>query len=147
MIDRKTLEAILKEVLRGTGIFQVDIRVDPGNRILVHVDKTEGITIEDCARISRALEGKLNRDREDFSLEVSSPGLDAPLRVPEQYMKNIGRMVSVQLRDGSRVLGILRDSDGEGIHLEVPAGKKGAKPESQDLKFTEITSTKVQIQF
>jgi ribosome maturation factor RimP len=147
MIDRKTLEAILKEVLRGTAIFQVDIRVDPGNRILVHVDKTEGITIEDCARISRALEGKLNRDREDFSLEVSSPGLDAPLRVPEQYMKNIGRMVSVQLRDGSRVLGILRDSDGEGIHLEVPAGKKGAKPESQDLKFTEITSTKVQIQF
>jgi ribosome maturation factor RimP len=147
MIDRPTLEAILQEVLSGTGIFQVDIRVDPGNRILVHVDTMEGITIEDCARISRALGERLDRDREDFSLEVSSPGLDAPFRVPEQYIKNIGRMVSVQFLDGRRVLGLLKESDREGIQLEVPAGKKGAKPESLDLKFTEITSTKVQIQF
>ena len=66
MIERQTLEAQLTEVLKGTGIFPVDIRVDKGNRIQVQLDKMEGITIEDCARISRELEGKLDRDREDF---------------------------------------------------------------------------------
>jgi ribosome maturation factor RimP len=125
----------------------VDVRVDPANRILVHVDRMEGITIEDCARVSRALEARLDRDREDFSLEVSSPGLDAPLRVPGQYLRNIGRLVSVQCGDGRKIMGILKESDAEGIRLEVPAVKKGGKTGTVDLKFTEITSTKVQVQF
>lgn len=147
MIERQTLETLLHEVLQGTGIFPVDIRVDSSNRILVQVDKMEGITIDDCARISRELEGRLDRDREDFSLEVSSPGLNNPFRVPEQYRKNTGRMVSVQLKDGGTVLGILKESDDTGIRLEVKSGKKGTGPESRFLKFGEISSARVHIQF
>ena len=147
MIERQTLEAQLTEVLKGTGIFPVDIRVDKGNRIQVQLDKMEGITIEDCARISRELEGKLDRDREDFSLEVSSPGLASPFRVPEQYRKNIGRAVSVQLKAGEQVTGILKESDESGIRLEIRRGNKGKGPESRFLEYGEISSTRLQIQF
>ena len=147
MIDKQILEAHLKEVLHGTEIFPVNVRVDQSNRIIVHLDTLKGITIEECAGISRALEERLNRDREDFSLEVSSPGLDAPFKVPEQYLKNIGKGVSVQCMDGERLSGILKESDGEGIRLEVPAGKKGGEPGSRNLKYTEIKSTRVIVQF
>ena len=147
MIEKQTLVELLEEVLRGTGIFRVDIRVDPGNRIHIQLDKMEGITIEDCARISRELETRLDRDREDFSLEVSSPGLDSPFRVPEQYRKNIGRMVSVQLKEGARVLGILKESDQTGIRLEIPRDRKGTGPESRTFDYSEISTTRVHVQF
>jgi ribosome maturation factor RimP len=147
MIDKQILEAHLKEVLHGTEIFPVDVRVDKSNRIIVHVDSVKGITIEECAVINQALEERLNRDREDFSLEVSSPGLDAPFKVPEQYMKNLGKRVSVQCMDGERLTGILKSSGSEGIQLELPAEGKDGEARSLDLKFTEIKSTKVILQF
>jgi len=125
----------------------VNVSVDGSNRIHVHVDKRDGITIEDCAGISRALEGRLDRDRDDFSLEVSSPGLDAPFRVPEQYLKSIGKLISVQCMDGKKILGILKESDRSGILLEIPPEKKGGEPEMKKLDFNEIASTKIHIQF
>ena len=147
MIEKKTLEGHLRQILNGTGIFLVNVSVDISNRIHVHVDKRDGITIEDCVDISRALEGKLDRESEDFSLDVSSPGLDAPFRVPEQYRKSIGKMVSVQCKDGNKFMGILKESNQYGILLEIPSEKKGGEPEKQKLDFNEITSTKIHIQF
>ena len=147
MIEKGILDGHLQEILDGTDAFLVNVSVDNSNRIHVHVDKMDGITIEDCANISRALEGRLDRDSDDFSLEVSSPGLDAPFRVPEQYVKNIGKMVSVQCRDGKKILGILKESDQYGVLLEIHSEKKGDEPEMKKLDFSEITSTKIHIQF
>jgi ribosome maturation factor RimP len=147
MIDRKIIEAHLKEVLRGTDVFPVEVRVDRSNRIRVHVDTLKGITLDECARINLALEERLDRDLEDFWLEVSSPGLDAPFRVPEQYLKNIGKRVCVQCTDGKLLTGILKSSGNEGIKLELPAEGKGREARSIDLKFTEIKTTKEYLQF
>ncbi len=147
MIEKETVEAHLGGILEGTEIFLIDVRVDSNNRILVHLDKTEGISIDDCVRVSRVLEGKLDRDREDFALEVSSPGLDAPLKVPEQYKKSVGKMVSVQCNDGSKFLGVLKDTNSDRILLELPSGKKGGEPEQRQVAFNEIKSTRIHIQF
>ena len=111
MIEKETVNANLTGILEEIGVFLVDIKVDSNNRILVHVDKMEGISIDDCVRVSRALEAKLDRDMEDFALEVSSPGLDAPFRVLRQYEKSIGKMVSVKCTDGSQFQGLLKETD------------------------------------
>ncbi len=147
MIERETIEAHLKQILTGTEIFLVDVRVDSSNRITVHIDKIDGISIDDCVRISRDLEGRLDRDREDFALEVSSPGLDAPFKVTEQYRKNIGKMVKVQSADGETYLGILKQVEESGIRLEIPAVKKNEEPELKDLAFGDIVTTRIDIQF
>ena len=147
MIEKENLEAHLKEILADTGMFLVDVKVDHNKRILVHVDRNEGVSIDDCVQVSRALEGKLDREQEDFALEVSSPGLDSPLKVPQQYEKSIGKMVSVQFEDGSKMLGLLKDKDESGILVEVASGKKGINPEKHKLLFKEIKSTRIHIQF
>lgn len=147
MIEKGNIEAHLSEILAGTGIFLVDVKVDNNKRILVHVDRKEGISIDDCVKVSRALEARLDREQEDFALEVSSPGLDAPLKVPQQYEKSIGKMVSVQFEDNSKILGILKETDEAGILVEIASGKKGVDPEKQKYLFEEIKSTRIHIQF
>jgi ribosome maturation factor RimP len=147
MIEKENLEAHLSEILEGTGIFLVDVKVDNNKRILVHVDRKEGVSIDDCVKVSRALEARLDRDQEDFALEVSSPGLDVPLKVPQQYEKSIGKMVSVQFEDNSKILGILKETDKVGILVEIASGKKGVDPEKQKYLFEEIKSTRIHIQF
>jgi len=147
MIEKETVKANLKGILEEMGVFLVDIKVDSNNRILVHVDKMEGISINECVLVSRALEAKLNRDLEDFALEVSSPGLDVPFRVPQQYEKSIGKMVSVLCTDGSQFQGLLKEADEKGIQLEIPAVKKGGEPEGQALAFNDIKSTRIHIKF
>jgi ribosome maturation factor RimP len=147
MIEKETVKAYLSEILGGTDIFLVDVRVDKSNRIQVHVDKKDGIAIDDCVQVSRGLEGKFDREEEDFSLEVSSPGLDAPFRVAEQYDKNTGKMVSVQCNDGSKFVGLLKEVGDKRIMLELPADKKGGEPRQQEIDMTEIQSTRIHIQF
>ena len=88
MIEKEIIEGHLREILSTKDIFLVEVKVDSSSKIRVHIDKMEGISIDDCVGVSRELEGKLDRDQEDFALEVSSPGLDAPFRVREQYVKN-----------------------------------------------------------
>ncbi|MFC2116149.1 ribosome assembly cofactor RimP [Bacteroidota bacterium] len=147
MIEKGTIEAQLTEILEGTGIFLVDIKVDNNNKIRVHVDTNEGISIDDCVRVSRALEGKLDRDQEDFALEVSSPGLDAPFKVLQQYEKSIGKMISVKCNDGRNLLGTLKEMSKEGIQIELPSEKKGGKTQMRDLTFSEIQSSMIHVQF
>ena len=147
MIEKESIETFLGEILEGTEIFLVEVKVDNNNRILVHVDKMDGISIEDCVRVSRALEGKLDRKQEDFALEVSSPGLDAAFKVSEQYMKSIGKKVSVNCKDGSKIYGILKEADSHRILLEIPSPKKGGEPGRKDLDLAEILSTRLHIQF
>ena len=147
MIEKETIEALIAGILEGTGIFLVGIRIDNNNKIQVHVDKDEGISIDDCVRISRALEGKLDRDQEDFAMEVSSPGLDAPFKVLQQYEKSIGKMLSVLCEDGDKILGTLKEANSERILLELPSGKKSVESQLKELTFNEIKSARIHIQF
>ncbi len=149
MADQNSIEHHLEGILAGKDIFLVGVKVDNNNKIIVHIDTSEGISIDDCARVSRELEEKLDRDREDFALEVSSPGLDSPFRVIEQYQKNVGKRINLVKTDGEKLEGVLKKTSENGIVLEMTRGRKGQPkdPELLELSFAEIKSGRVSIQF
>ena len=149
MADQNIIEHHLEGILAGKDIFLVGVKVDNNNKIIVHIDTPEGISIDDCVRVSKELEEKLDREMEDFALEVSSPGLDSPFRVIEQYKKNIGKKINLVKTDGEKLDGILKKTGENGIVIEIIRGKKGQPkdPELLELAFTEIKSGRVSIQF
>ncbi len=149
MTDQHIIEHHLAGILTGKDIFLVGVKVDNNNKIVVLIDKQEGISIDDCVLVSRELEEKLDRDNEDFALEVSSPGLDAPFRVIEQYHKYVGRKISVVKKDGDKLEGILKEIDKNGIVLEMKKSKKGQQKDQllYELLFLEIKSVRASIQF
>jgi len=123
MITEDKVKAIVEQYIQGTKVFLVEVVVRPGNLIRVHVDQPGGISIDKCVDISRHLNRELDRDVEDFSLEVSSPGIGAPFKVRQQYDKNIGQEIEVVLEDGTQMKGTLESVTDEGITLKR---KKGA---------------------
>jgi ribosome maturation factor RimP len=143
------IEHHLDGILAGKDIFLVGVNVDNNNKIVVHIDTPEGVSIDDCVRVSRELEGKLDREREDFALEVSSPGLDAPFRVIEQYRKNVGKNITVVRKDGEKLEGVLKDLDEKGIVMDIILSKKGGQKNQMQTKlpFTEIKSARASIKF
>ena len=137
--DEKIIELVQQQI-QETDIFLVEAVVKPGNMIRVHVDRPDGISIDECVRISRFLNGELDRDVEDFSLEVSSPGVSAPFKVKQQYEKNVGRTIEVRLEDGDRLEGKLESVAEEAIVLLV-------KGKPQEVPFVEIVKAKTIISF
>ena len=132
------------------GYFLVEVRIIPGNNISVFIDGDQGVTIDKCVPLNRALykqleETALFKDG-DFSLEVSSPGLDEPIKLHRQYQKNIGRHLEVTLNDGTKLEGKLVAVTDVEIVLEKSAGKKKAVV-SQTLLFQNIKTTKIQVVF
>jgi len=136
MIDSDFIETQLREIFTEKDFFLVDIKVDKNNRILVHVDRDGGLSIDDCVWISRELEARLDRDKEDFALEVSSPGLDSPFKVHEQYLNSTGQEVRIILKDGKAVEGIL--SKVSDLAIEIAGGKT----EPDIINFNQIKSAK-----
>lgn len=140
MITTEGITELVNQYIEGTDIFLVEILVKPGNAITVHVDRPEGISIEECVKISRFLNESMDREVEDYSLEVSSPGLGGAFRVKQQYEKNIGRDIEVLYTDGIKVKGKLEKVGNEGIVLKV-------KGDDEEINFTEIKTAKVIISF
>ncbi len=126
--------------LAGSEIFLVEVSVKPGNRIRVLVDRMEGISIDECVEISRFLNGAMDRDVEDYALEVSSPGTDSPFRVPRQYEKNVGRTIRVSLEEGSPLEGKLLAVGDEQILMMI-RGKE------RSISLNEIKTAKAIITF
>ena len=136
MIEKQKIERLVEEHISGTGIFLVSVKVSNANRITVLADKKEGITIDECAGIHRQIENGLDRDIEDFELQVSSPGLDFPFLVIEQYYKNEGRKVEVTDNEGSKYTGILKNVTKGGFEIEM-------KLKDLSFNFEQIKSTRV----
>ncbi|MGO4294733.1 ribosome maturation factor RimP [Chitinophaga sp. RAB17] len=130
--------------------FLVDIRIKPTNNIKLFLDGDKGVPVATLVSFNRQLYPLLEAaelfPNNDFSLEVSSPGLDEPLKLHRQYLKNIGRKVEVTLLDGSVKEGTLQSATEEEINIEELIGKKKEK-KSTDLKLNEIKHTKVCIVF
>lgn len=155
MIDKKLVERLVQEKIEGTDLYLVEVLVRIGNNIQILVDSPEGISIEACADISRFLNDRIDREEEDYSLEVSSPGIGSPFRVRQQYDKNIGRDIEVVLLNGQKKKGTLLDVTDEGIEVETvekvvgEEGKKKKKGEPVKLSigFNEIKITKEVISF
>ena len=135
MIEKQKIQGLVEEFIKGTGLFLVAVKVSGANRITVLADKNEGITIDECAAIHRHIEKNLDREKEDFELQVSSPGLDLPFGVIEQYHKNEGRKVEVTDNEGSKYAGILKNVTEGGFELETETKIKGKPIELKDISF------------
>ncbi len=145
MIEKQKIEGLVEECIRGTGLFLVSVKVSSGNRIVILADKNEGITIDECASIHRYIENGLDRDVEDFELQVSSPGLDLPFGVLAQYFKNEGKKVEVLDQEGIKWVGKLKNVTEGGFELETEKKTKGTGMELKDISFNfdQIKSTRV----
>lgn len=149
----RALETMLNSILENEPTyFLVEIKIKPVNNIKVFVDGDAGISIEKCVQVNRALYKQIEETNffngADFSLEVSSPGLDEPLKLFRQYKKNIGRLVEVLLIDGTKTEGKLIEATEDGIIVEETKGKnKKREIINHTFLFTNIKTTKIQIVF
>ncbi|GHT29111.1 ribosome maturation factor RimP [Bacteroidia bacterium] len=154
MIEKETVIRIVEEKLVGSVNYLTDVVVKPGNLIVVEMDNDDGVSIDDCAELSRYIEENLDREVEDYELEVGSAGITSSFKVLRQYLKNVGNEVEVMLKSGVKLTGILKTADENGIilTLEKQVKPEGAKrkqimEEDQSYKFDEIKYTKYVIRF
>ncbi|MCF6181945.1 ribosome assembly cofactor RimP [Lutibacter sp.] len=154
-MDKVTVKNLLNEALEeNLSLFLIALNFLPDNKILVEVDGDNGISLEECIRISRAIEHNLDREEEDFSLEVTSPDIAKPLVVKRQYKKNINRTLQVKLIDNSKVEGNLNNVNEDFIELEwkarepKPVGKgKITVVKNKTISFKDILEAKVKLLF
>jgi len=133
-------------------VFLVDMKVKPTHNIKIYLDADGGLPLEKCIKINRALYKKMEElaifPDGDFSLEVSSPGVDEPLKLNRQYHKNVGRLVEVLKLDGTKKEGTLSAVSELTITIDFTEGKgKKAVQHQLEIPFSEIKQTKVQIKF
>ena len=154
MITKEQITQLIEPEIVGTDIFLVDVKVGEGNKIHVIADADGGLSIDKCVKVSRAVEFNLDREVEDFELQVTSPGLSNPLQVTRQYIKNVGRGLKVRTADGEEFDGELTQADEQGIVLEkevkrkIEGTKKKEKVKEQyKLNYDQIKEAKVMISF
>jgi ribosome maturation factor RimP len=154
MIEKSTVSQIVSDWLEGKEYFVVDVNVSPDDKILVEIDHAEGVWIEDCVELSRYIESKLNREEEDYELEIGSAGIGQPFKVLQQYYIHLGCDVEVLTKGGIKYTGLLKDVNEERFVVTVQkkikeAGEKRPKLVDEDLCFTydEIKYTKYLISF
>ena len=119
MIDKNVVRNLVEEWLQDKEYFLVDVEISPDDRIVVEIDHADGVWIEDCVELSRYIEDRLDRDEEDYELEVGSAGLGQPFKVPQQYVNFIGKNVEVLDSDGKKVQGVLKSVDGNDFTVTV----------------------------
>lgn len=126
MIDKQNVSSLVERWLEGKDYFLTDLTVSEDDRIVVEIDHKDGVWIDDCVDLSRYIESNLDRDVEDYELEVGSAGIGKPFKVLQQYVNNVGNEVEVLLRDGTKLKGVLKDAGEAGFTVTV---KKKVKPE------------------
>ena len=144
MITVERIKKLVESKLEDGEMFIVEVLVRPGNKILVYLDSDTSVTIADCVSISRFIEKSLDRDIEDFELEVSSAGF-RPLKLQRQYVKNIGRNIKLDLKEGEKASGKLIKVDENELVIEVVRKKK--EHEEVTIPFSEIERALVEPSF
>lgn len=154
MIKKEVVTQFVEEWLKEKDYFLVDVTISPDDKIVVEIDHAEGVWIEDCVDLSRFIEDHLNRDEEDYELEVGSAGIGQPFKVKQQYVNHIGKEVEVLTADGKKLKAILKDAGDETFTVTVTKkvkveGKKRPELQEEDLVFNynEVKYTKYLISF
>lgn len=150
METREQIRQALEERISGSELFLVDVKVSPG-KVAVMVDKPSGITLEECSELNRFLQDLLEPQGllETHELEVGSPGMDSPLKVPQQYLRRIGREFSILDHSGRPMNGVLEDADQSGIHFRERKvfRQKGQKPRVEEtllrIPYSEIKEARL----
>lgn len=149
MIDKQLLIETVEQAIDGTSIFIVDVKINPGNAIVVEIDSPDNIDLDTCASITRKIEAVFDRDAEDYELEVGSAGLTSPFKVKGQYLKNIGNEVEV-LADGIKMFGVLVDANEENFSVDVQVKEKGKKKPvivTKTFDYKNVKYTKYNLKF
>ncbi len=154
MIEKEKVRCLVNQWLDGKDYFLADLTVSDDDRIVVEIDHKEGVWIDDCVELSKFIESNLDRDVEDYELEVGSAGIGQPFKVRQQYDNNVGAEVEVLLTDGKKLKGVLKSVDDSGIVVTVktkmkPEGAKRPKMVDVDttVSFGDIKETKAVINF
>jgi len=131
--------------------FLVEVKIRPGNNIKIFVDADHGISIDKLAQYNRSLYRQIEESglfpNNDFSMEISSPGLDEPLKLRRQYLKNIGRYVEIILKSGIKKEGKLISADKEIVIEEEKGSKKKKEVILHSLTYDDIKTTKIKIKW
>lgn len=152
---KQEIENLIQEAIAlNPSLFLVECSISPEYQIKVLVDGDDGLPLEEIIRISRHIEHNLDREKQDFSLEVSSPGLSSPLLLPRQYQKNIGRTIEVQTNDGKQQEGELTQATENEITIQwkqrepKPIGKgKHTVQKQQTYTYTDINKAIIKVKF
>ena len=154
MIEKAVVTQLVEEHLQASNPYLVDVKIKPGNYIVVEIDSDDSVSIDDCVALSQYIEAHLDRDVEDYELEVGSAGITSPFKVLRQYQKNIGNEVEMLLKSGAKKVGVLTavDLSGATISVEKKVKPEGAKrpvmvTEEEKYPFEEIKYTKYLIRF
>ena len=154
MISKTKVTEIVNEWLATREYFLVDVSVSADNCVSVEIDHAEGVWIEDCVLLSKHIEANLNREEEDYELEVGSAGIGQPFKVLQQYINHIDKEVEVLARDGKKYRGILVRAEEEEFTIVVKVKEKpeGAKrpimvDKEYAWKYDEVKYTKYLINF
>lgn len=154
MEQSKVLELVNEALQTSDSLFLIEVKVTADAKIFVIIDGDEGVPLKECIRISRHIENNLDREVEDYALEVMSAGLSEPLKNGRQFKKNIGRVLSLELKDGTLIEGTVISVDVESLNLSweereaKPVGKgKITVIKNANFAFKEIKEAKVKIIF
>ena len=154
-MDKELIIRTIEPAVKGRGCFIVDVTVSKDNDIVLTIEKEIGdVELDDCIALNDAFLAAFDKDVEDYSLTVSSAGLDQPFKVAGQYFKAVGSPVVVLLKGGSRINGVLTASDAEGVTVRysrketVEGKKKKATVEHEEkFGFGEINFVKPHVEF
>ena len=152
---REKVTQLLHEALKEhSHLFLIDLDIASDNKIAIIIDGDKGVRVEDCIAISRAIEHNLDREEEDFSLDVLSAGVSRPLTMPRQYKKNLGRNLKLTTTKGQTIEGKITHTTDTQVTLEwkarepKPVGKGKVTVQKQAvLPYTDITEAKVMVTF
>jgi ribosome maturation factor RimP len=154
MITESVVRELIDAKNEGTDRFIVSIHIGSSNKISVEIDSDSGVTVSDCIEVSKGVDQNLDREIEDYSLDVASPGLTKPLKVFRQYVKNVGRNVKVTTTDDVTLEGELLAADETEIVVKTTVrekveGKKGKQTVITDhvIPFEKIKETYIVISF
>ncbi|MBL4656905.1 MAG: ribosome assembly cofactor RimP [Flavobacteriales bacterium] len=144
MINDKHIRELVVDALGRDDLFVVDISIDSTNRINVIIDSDKTVAIKDCIAVSRSIEGQLDRDIEDFSLEVASAGLGQPLKMLRQYNKYLGKNLEITVDTGVKLSGELTNVNGEYVELlELNQQLKGRKVKNDNRKVYKLAMNNI----
>lgn len=154
MLKQKVTDLLQEALSENASLFLISLDIQGANEIKVVIDGDQGVKVEDCIAVSRKVEHNLDREEEDFSLEVMSAGATSPLTLPRQYKKNLGRNLAVKTISGDKIEGLLDEATDDNVTLSwktrepKPVGKGKVTVEKiETIAYAEIAEAKVMIKF
>lgn len=146
IISKDAVTQWVLEAIQDTDLFITEVKVKKGNVIYVFLDGDHGVSVDACSKVSRYVENKLDRTKDDFELNVSSFGLGRPLLMFRQYRNAEGKMLAVKMKDQSKIKGVLLKAEEDNIQIETIGTKKNPSIIHR-ISMDEIEEAKIEVVF